>query len=1111
MRSTDHSYTISDHQICSISELDILSHYQLKEQPTAIEIRQLRVSSVQLNQVVFELPTEFEAHIRIQQSHTDILISPSFTIADSKLSKWEFACLQAVLQRRSLRAFFDPILRRQIIQPYAKPFGLQNEHDLDTYFDIQYHQEEIIVLARNKQILAVNEANPNASGIPMPAAINQANLPTANLTTILLMSTHRFYGNIKFEIIEAGMTQLGKPKAPFQSRNIAMQLWKGHDAAIVKFYAALAQFADAYEEREMDSDLQALLAIHRNPSKIPFYFHDREISDNITAKSIKPLQMQIADLVLVIEVFRRQPFYEIVAVIRWRGQMIPIKNIPIRHRYFLQKENELELIADSELLSLIAYFRKSPDRLLIHESKYQSFEHSVLEPLENLVEIHYSSVRKAEPEEQLAVDNNTEKLLYLSQRGEFIYLTPAMRYGNAEVQLASRKQLKNVDANGNIFHVQRNWLAEDQFKSLITRQHPNFTEQVHDRDFFYLHKDRFLENNWFLVAFENLKLEHIKLLGVQNLQPEKRNLFAPKIDIKVLSGTDWFNAELDVSYGDQQVSAKQLYRSIKNKSRFVQLDDGSQGVLPEVWLERLTKLFSLGDLVADSVHIPKVRFTELSELENIHLEPDVDEEIKSFAETFQNSDASIYSNQLTALKADLRPYQLQGLRWLYHLDKLNFGGCLADDMGLGKTLQIIALFVLQRSEGRNATALIVVPTSLLFNWQQELARFAPSLRVHTYYESGRNLHQKDWDDQDILLTTYGVMVSDLPKLKKFRFDTIVLDEAQAIKNPSSIRHKSALQLTSRNRFTLTGTPIENNTYDLYSQLAFASPGLLGNTTYFRDTYATPIDRFSNDKRMETLRRYTSPFILRRTKKQVIEELPEKTEMLIYCELGEKQRAIYDTYEAEIRNYVEELDEDEFEKDSMNVLAGLTRLRQIANAPVLLKAGYSSDISAKLDAMMEKLNDIVGEHKVLIFSQFVEMLQLIEERLKARQIVYSLLTGRTKNRESAVSNFQERDDVRVFLVSLKAGGVGLNLTAADYVFLMDPWWNPAVENQAIDRSYRIGQEKHVFAVRFIAMNTVEQKMMDLQQKKRDLASALVTQSGVSGKLPLTKSNLLSLFQ
>ena len=350
---------------------------------------------------------------------------------------------------------------------------------------------------------------------------------------------------------------------------------------------------------------------------------------------------------------------------------------------------------------------------------------------------------------------------------------------------------------------------------------------------------------------------------------------------------------------------------------------------------------------------------------------------------------------------------------------------------------------------------------------------------------------EDFHQYEIILTSYGTLLSDIRFLKEFEFNYVILDESQAIKNPESQRYKSVRLLKSRNKLVLTGTPIENNTFDLYGQFSFACPGLLGNKTAFKDLYAMPIDKFKDFGRAKELQKKINPFLLRRTKSQVAKELPDKTEMVLYCEMGEEQRKVYDTYKQEFRAFLIATSNQKKYMDSMHVLAGLTKLRQICNSPALINGEeYYGDQSSKIEVLMGEISSKQGDHKMIVFSQFVTMLDLIKKELDKREIKYEYLTGQTKDRETKVNNFQTNDEVRVFLISLKAGGTGLNLTEADYVYLVDPWWNPAVENQAIDRCYRIGQKKNVFAVRLICPDTIEDKIRTLQDSKKELSTDLV---------------------
>jgi SNF2 family DNA or RNA helicase len=404
---------------------------------------------------------------------------------------------------------------------------------------------------------------------------------------------------------------------------------------------------------------------------------------------------------------------------------------------------------------------------------------------------------------------------------------------------------------------------------------------------------------------------------------------------------------------------------------------------------------------------------------------------------------------------------------------------------------------------------VVVPTSLIFNWQGELEKFAPSLKVLTIQGSNRVKNNQSFSTHDVVLTSYSILLQTIHFMKAYYFSYIFLDESQAIKNPDSQRYKAARLLQSKNKIVLTGTPIENNTFDLYGQLSFACPGLLGNQQYFKDIYSQPIDKFGDAKRAVELQQKVNPFFLRRTKKQVATELPEKTEMIIYCEMGVEQRKVYDAYEKEFRNYLLHQPEEDLPRDSMHVLQGLTKLRQICNSPALLKdQPYYGDASAKIDVLVKQIESKHRNHKILVFSQFVGMLNLIGKELSAKYIGYEYLAGQTSDRAATVNSFQNNDEIRVFLISLKAGGTGLNLTEADYVYLVDPWWNPAVENQAIDRCYRIGQEKHVVAVRLICPDTIEEKIIQLQESKKELANDLIkTDMGVLKRL--RKQDLMEL--
>jgi SNF2 family DNA or RNA helicase len=505
-----------------------------------------------------------------------------------------------------------------------------------------------------------------------------------------------------------------------------------------------------------------------------------------------------------------------------------------------------------------------------------------------------------------------------------------------------------------------------------------------------------------------------------------------------------------------------------------------------------------------------MRFQEVSDVYDwTHFDVHTQMQIQTYTDKLQSFQAIEEIDLPKGLNAELRAYQKQGFNWLNFLHEFGFGGCLADDMGLGKTIQVIAFLQHLKEKGNAGPHLIVVPSTLIFNWQDEFTRFAPELNIKVIYGVNRYKLSINQSKTDVFITSYGVLQSDISDFKAFPFHVIVLDESQAIKNPETLRYRAVCSLKAKQRLVLTGTPLENNTFDLFGQLSFACPGLLGTKQQFKLLFSIPIDTFKDTHRAKELSRIVKPFILRRTKNQVARELPQRTELVVYCEMGEEQRRIYEAYSKELRDFIADKQSDEINRNSMYVLRGLTRLRQICNAPSLLnEKNYFSAESAKIDALMEQIQQHAPEHKILVFSQFVGMLELIQTALLKLHIPHEFLSGQTRNRKERVKAFKEQDEIRVFLISLKAGGTGLNLTEADYVYLVDPWWNPAVENQAIDRAHRIGQKNRVMAVRLICPDTIEDKIRLLQESKQQLISELIPNE--AGLLQnISKKDLLSL--
>ncbi|MDR6545786.1 SNF2 family DNA or RNA helicase [Chryseobacterium rhizosphaerae] len=1107
-------YILENINISTLSVYDLLKHTSESSFIESKNFHNIHPVSIEINTGIFTQKSSLQDFpvVTISKINNTLLCSCTCDSPEDRLCLHQAEMIHCILEERNYRIFFDDSLRKKTIIPKAKGYGLENEPDLDHYFQVEYHEGKIEILPRIKEMFPIDEQILKRDLLPQqPSKLDELVLHDTTKKQIVVIGTHRYYNHLIFNLMEVEITQTGKIKNPVSPVDAMQLIWKAEKPLEIKFYTAISSFQNNYNQDYNPAELEALKLIVQNPLDLEVYYHDREIAETISSKSLTKVTMNTLNAELQLSVFKKDPFYEITGEIQFQDHSIPFKNVMLRNDYFVYNNHTFSFVEDPDMLRVIKFFKANNEILLVHSSKYEDFMQSTLSSLEERIRIIYSHIQPASKVQLKEKAFDVEKIIYLRQQENYIGITPVMRYGQLEVPVYSRKQLFDSDQNGNLFKVERNEALEARFTSLVMQQHPDFEEQMDGYQYFYLHRDKFLEDNWFLEAFEVWRNEGVSILGFNELKNNKLNSHRAKINIQITSGLDWFNAKLKVSFGQKDASLKQLHRAIRNKSKFIQLDDGSLGMLPEEWIDRISAYFRAGEIDEDLLKIPKISFTEVSSLfEKEVISDEVKEEITSYSSRLYSGESILEIPVPSTLHAKLRDYQHEGLNWLNFLDGFNFGGCLADDMGLGKTVQIIAFILSQREKRGHTTNLIVVPTSLLFNWQEEISKFAPSIKVWLHYGAERQKSTTHMSDYEVILTSYGMLLSDIKFLKTFQFNYVFLDESQTIKNPNSERYKSARLLQSRNRIVLTGTPIENNTFDLYSQLSFACPGLLGSKQYFKDIYAIPIDKFEFSKRAMELQQKIKPFILRRTKKQVAKELPEKTETVIYCEMNAEQRKIYDAYEKELREFIAANDEDDLNKNSMHVLTGLTRLRQICNSPILLKEGYSGEHAVKIEILMEQILGKSKDHKILVFSQFVGMLDLIKTELERRKISFEYLTGQTKDRGQKVHNFQNNEDVRVFLISLKAGGVGLNLTQADYIYLVDPWWNPAAENQAIDRSYRIGQTKNVIAVRMICSNTVEEKILSLQKKKNQLAQHLLKTDGAKFQ-GFSKQDLLEILE
>ena len=573
--------------------------------------------------------------------------------------------------------------------------------------------------------------------------------------------------------------------------------------------------------------------------------------------------------------------------------------------------------------------------------------------------------------------------------------------------------------------------------------------------------------------------------------------------LSIASGVDWFElhggVEFETAHGHQQVPLPEILAAAREGRQMIALADGSQGLLPTEWLRRHSLLTAMGSV--EEGHL-RFRISQAALLDALLSQQElarVDETFERARQRLRRFERIEPGHEPESFKGTLRAYQREGLGWMRFMRWLGTGGILADDMGLGKTIQVLAMVAARQRADPAAGArptLVVVPRSTIFNWVDEAGRFTPDLRVQVYAGAERSALRKAFGQQDLIVTSYGVMRRDIGVLRRCRFDYVVLDEAQAIKNASSQAAKAARLLDGQHRMALTGTPVENHLGDIWSIFEFLNPGMLGSISQFgnlvREGLQDPRSRQAATQAARALR----PFILRRTKGQVLKDLPEKTEQTIVCELEPNQRRIYDALLAHYRNsLLGSIQSNRIGQSAMMVLEALLRLRQAACHPGLIDPGHAAEPSAKIEALTAQLTELIAEgHKALVFSQFTSFLALVRTRLEEEGIAYAYLDGQTRDRQAPVKRFQDDAGCPVFLISLKAGGLGLNLTAAEYVFILDPWWNPAVETQAIDRAHRIGQTRPVFAYRLVCRDTVEQRIIELQERKRQLADAIVGGQG-----------------
>jgi superfamily II DNA or RNA helicase len=779
--------------------------------------------------------------------------------------------------------------------------------------------------------------------------------------------------------------------------------------------------------------------------------------------------------------------YDVECWVKLNGQPVPVTHNTINSNLLFFYNDNLFLWDKREDVDLVMLFHAKGKQSFTKADWPEQLQKFVL-PLtrEYHVEFEQSLISEVK-------DGDPEKRVVLQEKGDYLVFQPLFSYKGFETKPGGKDELIIPDTD-RVLVVHRNKEKEGQFIQKLEALHSSFIRPEGGQQLALKGND-VLKNNWFFLFVDAMKDMKVPVFGFDALKNFRFNTAKPQTKIHISSNTDWFDARVDIVFGDQKVTIADVKKALANRQQFVQLGDGTLGILPEEWIKKYSLLFRVGEGKQNQLRLSKYHMSVIDELYDNRSEEELVLKLEEKYEQLKNFNKIKEIPVPEHLAHILRPYQEHGFHWLHYLSEIGWGGILADDMGLGKTVQALSYLHHYRVTHGKLHALVVCPTTLMFNWENEIKKFTPLLTYYIHHGGERTRNKEEFEKAEVIITTYGTLRSDIKLLVDLKLDYVVLDESQAIKNPSSKVTKAACLLNAKHRVCLSGTPLQNNTFDIFAQMNFLNPGMLGSIEFFRQEFAIPIDKFGEADRKDHLRKLLFPFILRRTKEQVAKDLPDKTETILYCEMDDEQRNIYDAYRNDFRNKIlGTIEQQGIQKSQLTILQGLMKLRQICDSPAILNETEKyPNHSIKLEEIGREITENISNHKALVFSQFLGMLALIKEKLKELEVDFEYFDGSTTaiERERAIQRFQNDENCRVFLISLKAGGVGLNLTAADYVYIVDPWWNPAVEQQAIDRTHRIGQTKNIFAYRMICKDTIEDKILQLQDKKRMLAKDLIT--------------------
>jgi SNF2 family DNA or RNA helicase len=756
--------------------------------------------------------------------------------------------------------------------------------------------------------------------------------------------------------------------------------------------------------------------------------------------------------------------------------------------FFVFHRNFFYLLSDRDYQTLLFLKKKNVDK---YRFDPVGFSNDILIDLEKKYHVERHNYF---PEED--IKTKPERQLLLSESAGFLMIHPQWYYDGILIEGKYEPKV-SIYKNGIKYHIHRDKEEELSFVEILKGFSPDFKNQING--YFFIGVENAKKKNWFLKFYHALLEQNIDIVGMDLLKNFRYSKFPIHTEMHILELLENnLKIQFKASFGEEKLNVLELQKTLQSKQRSILLSDNTIGVLDDEWIEKYALLIKHSTVEKDTLRVPKwIALFQKSIFESIATEEQFIEANWWSQWRLWQEDEMILHPVDPSIKASLRPYQQKGYEWMILLNQLGAGACLADDMGLGKTLQTICFLNYRKHKNTAKKHLIISPASLIYNWKMEIEKFAPEMSVAVYHSANRDFAEIGKHNPDVIITSYGTARVDIELLNEIGWNTIVLDESHNIKNPQAQVTKAIATLMAEMRVILSGTPIMNQTFDLYPQLSFILPSLFGSKEFFAKEYAYPIDKDRDKEKIEMLKRITNPFILRRTKEQVAKDLPQKTESIIWCEMGSEQRKIYTEVKQNIKDSIFlDIQSQGLAKSKLSVLAGIQKLRQICSSPALLTDFENkTSESIKIEILIDEIKGNLKDNKVIVFSQFLNALDIIKDKLTENQIAFYSIDGSTPNakRQEQINQFQDKENpVRVFLLSLKAGNAGITLTEANYVFLIDPWWNRQVEQQAIDRVYRIGQDKNVFAYRMICKDTIEEKIIKLQQSKMSLSEELISE-------------------